>query len=87
MSPQELDAQSSTKVERWIDVHSQECRDMDDTREFTLKCLKIGFEDGYMFTDSLGRIWCKGQDGRMHPFHFEYGKKLIGYRLPKTAAN
>ena len=87
MTPQELDAQSPITVMRWVDVHSEECKDMDDTWDFTVRCLTYGFDDGYMFTDSLGRIWCKGTDGFKHPFHFEYGKQLIGYRLPKTAAN
>ena len=87
-TPQELDAQSKIKIDRWIDVDSEECRDKDDNYAFTKKCIKLGFqEQAYLFTDLHGRIWGKGQDGYFYPFHFEYGKKLIGYRLSKKAAN
>lgn len=88
MTPKELDAQSSIKIDRWVDLESEECKEMDDTYTFTKKCIRIGFEDGWMLVDSLGRIWGKGSGSTIYfPFHFEFGKKLIGYRLSKQAAN
>lgn len=89
MTPQELESQSAIKINRWVEVHSQECKDIDsDLHWFTLKCIKIGFEDGYMITDSLGRIWGRNTTtGEYYPFHTEYGKELIGYRLSSKAAN
>ncbi len=90
MSPKELEAQSPVKIERWVDIDSEEWRELDDTPAFTKKCLKVGFEEpAFMFTDSLGRVWCKpSEEGKPYfPFHFEYGSTLIGYRISKKAAN
>jgi len=93
MTPQELDSQSSVKIDRWIDVHSPECKEIDGhLHSFTLRCMKIGFEDGFMHTDMLGRIWGRNREtGEYYPFHTEYGygdnKQLIGYRLSSKAAN
>lgn len=89
MTPAELDAQSKIKVDRWIEVHSQECKDIDDGLHwFTIKCMNIGFEDGFMFVDTLGRIWGRNREtSECYPFHTEHGKELVGYRLAKKAAN
>lgn len=89
MKPQELEAQSPIKIDRWVDVHSSDCKEIDgDLHAFTLKCIKIGFEDGAMFVDNLGRIWCKWKsEGPCFPFHTEFGKQFIGYRLASKAAN
>lgn len=96
-SPQELDAQSPVKIDRWIDVGSQDHKDLDEDRQFTMKLIHMGFDDGgpndpaWMYTDAKGRIW--GHDPRNpekphYPLHFDgpRGEK-IGYRLPKKAAN
>lgn len=88
MTPAQLDAQCPVKIDRWVDVHSDECKVIDDDLHwFTLKCMKIGFEDGWMFTDSLGRLWGKGKDNKLFPYHTEYGKELVGYRISARAAN
>ncbi len=87
---QELDAQSPVKIDRWIDVDSEECKDMDETPDFTRKIMRIGFEDGWLFTDLQGRIWGHAkneENGPFFPFHFEWGSQLIGYRISKRAAN
>lgn len=85
--PKELDELSPVKIERWIDIDSEDFREMDDNPGLTKKLMKIGFETGTMFTDSLGRIWGKGHDGKIYPFHFNKGKRLFGYRISKRAAN
>lgn len=88
LSPAYLDSQSKVAISRWVDVDSEECRDIDDDYAFTKKILKNGFADPpFLFTDRLGRIWGKGNAGEFWPLHFEYGSKLIGYRLSKKAAN
>jgi hypothetical protein len=88
-SPQELDTQSAVKIDRWIEVGSEEWREMDDTPDFTKKILRLGLHhpEPFLFTDMLGRIWGKGEGGKFYPFHFEYGKKLIGYRISALALN
>lgn len=88
MTPAEFDKQSIVQIDYWIDVESEESKDKDQDRDLTKYMIKIGFEDGWMQTDSNGRIW--GYDSTRnlyHPFHFEYGKKKIGYRIAKKAAN
>lgn len=86
--PKELDAQSKIKIDRWVDIDSEEWRDLDDDPGLTKRLIKIGFQKPeYFFTDSLGRIWGRGEDGFFYPFHFSSYGKNIGYRLPKKAAN
>jgi len=87
MRPQELDQQSNVNISRWVELNSQECRDMDDSYHFTQKCVKIGFEDGWMIVDAMGRLWGKGKAGEYFPFHFTYGNQNIGYRISAKAAN
>ncbi len=88
LTPKELDAQSPIKVERWVDIDSEECALMDNTPEFTKQILKLGFQSpAFLFLDSDGRIFGDSKDGKYYPFHFEYGKQLIGYRICKKAAN
>ena len=87
-SPAELDAQSKIKIDRWIDIDSEEWRDLDDDPGLTKKFLKIGFkEPAFFFTDTHGRVWGKGENGFYYPYHFNRGKTLIGYRIPTKAAN
>lgn len=89
MKPIDLDQQSPIKIDRWIDIGSEEWKELDDNPAFTKKVLRFGLEDGWLFTDSLGRVWGKPQEpNKPHfPFHFNVGKKLYGYRLPQKAAN
>jgi hypothetical protein len=87
-SPAELDTQTKIKVNRWIEVGSEEWRMLDETPEFTKKIIALGFkEPAYLFTDANGRIWGKGEDGFFYPFHFKQGSTVIGYRLTKRAVN
>lgn len=88
MSPEELEAQSPVHIDKWIDIASEDAQLMDQDFELTKKMMKIGFEDGWMITDSLGRIYGKNPEkGIYFPFHFEYGSLLIGYRNCKKASN
>jgi hypothetical protein len=88
-SPQELDAQSKIQISRWIDIESQECREIDENYSFTKQMIRTlhDQEPQYLFTDQNGRLWGKGVDQRYYPFHMEYKGKLIGYRLSKKASN
>ena len=87
-SPKQLDAQSRIIVDRWVDLYSDECKVMDDNYQFTMQCVKLGFQEpAYLAVDFFGRIWGKGTDNIYHPFHFEYKNKLIGYKISKKAAN
>ena len=87
-NPKELDAQSRINIDSWVDVDSELCKEIDDNYPLTKKMLKLGFkEPAFLATDSLGRVWGKGEDQYWYPFHFEYNGKLIGYRLSKKAAN
>lgn len=88
LSPKQLDAQALVHIHRWVDVHSEECRMMDDDHKLTLRIIRMGFQEPpFLFTDSDGRLWGKGENGYLYPFHMEYGSQLIGFRLPKKAAN
>lgn len=88
MKPSELDKQCPIQIERWIEIDSEEWRDMDNMPDFTKKILRYGFEDNWLYTDDLGRIWGKPKDGGPHwPLHFDYGTKKYGYRISKKAVN
>lgn len=87
ISHEELVKQSPVKLDSWVDVDSEEFREKDDDPSLTKKWLKIGFEDKWFFTDARGCVWARGSEGRFLPYHFTYGKKLIGFRIAKTAAN
>lgn len=88
LTPAEFDKQSPVKIDRWIDIDSSEAKELDEDRVLTKKMVRIGFEDGWMHLDSLGRIWGKGNTKDTYfPFHFENGKELIGYRMTKKAVN
>ena len=84
---QELDKQSLIKIDKWLDIDSEECQDKDPDLALTKKWMKIGFEDKFLFADSLGRIWGRGNEGRFFPYHFNVGKKLYGIRIAKKATN
>jgi hypothetical protein len=86
LTPKELDDQCKIKIDKWIDLYSEECRELDSDYQLTLKWFKI-LQGETLFTDRDGRLWGRGKDGYLYPFHFEYGKKLIGYRISARAAN
>lgn len=87
-TPKELDAQSKIRIDRWIEVDSEEWRELDDDPAFTKKCIRLGFmEPAHFFVDTLGRIWGKGEDGLYYPFYFTSFGKNIGYRMSTRAAN
>jgi hypothetical protein len=88
LTPAELDAQSTINIHHWVDIESEEAKNADDNRAFTKKIILIGFEEKVLFTDMNGRIWGSSTDGtHYYPLHYEDGKKLVGYRMSKTAAN
>lgn len=89
MNPKELDAQNIIKIDEWVDIDSERWREVDDNPSFTKKIIRLGFEEPpFLFADTLGRLWGKSKETeRYFPFHLEYGKKLIGFRISKKAAN
>jgi hypothetical protein len=87
-SPKELDAQSIVKIDEWVDLGSERWRDTDDDPALTKQWVKLLMsEPAYLVADSYGRLWGKRKDGGYDPYHYNYGKKLIGIRLAKKAAN
>lgn len=87
-SPKELDAQSIIVIDEWVDLDSERWRDTDTDPALTKEWLALIFsEPGGLFLDTNGRIWGKAEGGTWAPFHYEYGKKLIGIRIAKKAAN
>jgi hypothetical protein len=85
LSTEELDKQSPVRIDLWLDIESEECKDKDPDIVLTKKWMKIGFEDKFLFTDSLGRVWGRGNEGRFYPYHFNIGKRLYGIRIAKKA--
>ncbi len=87
-SPKELDAQSPVYLDGWVDLDSERWRQTDDDAPLTKKWLAMLMkEPAYLFTDSDGRVWGKGENGIYYPYHYEYGKKKYGIRIPRKAAN
>ena len=86
-SPKELDTQSPVQIDKWLEMDSEECRDLDSDYEVTKKIMKIGFDSGAMAYDSSGRVWGQGTSVRWYPLHFIRRNKKYGYRLAKKAAN
>ena len=88
MSPKELDMQSPVVIDKWIDINSDQARMLDDDLDLSKKMMRIGLEANMMFFDNDGRMWGRDEKKSIcYPFHFESGKKLIGYRSCKKAAN
>jgi len=88
ISPSELDKQSPIKIDKWLNIDSEECREKDPDHSLTKKWLRIGLEDKFLFTDSQGRLWGRGkQSNQYFPYHFNVGEKLYGFRLAATAVN
>lgn len=87
-SPKELDAQSQVKLDGWVVLDSERWRDTDPDQALTKKWLKMLMkEPAYLFTDSDGRVWGKGENGIYYPYHYEYGSKKYGIRIANKAAN
>jgi len=87
-SPEELDAQSEVQLDGWVDIDSERWREVDDDPKLTKRWIRLGFMDPpFLFTDSLGRIWGKGDQNRWYPYHLEYGKKKYGIRMSVRAVN
>ena len=86
LSPQQLDQQSPVKIERWLDIDSEECCAKDPDIALTKKWLRIGLEDKFLFLDTYGRVWGKGKE-KYYPYHFNIGPKNYGFRVAKKAAN
>lgn len=96
MTPQQLDAQSPVKVNRWIDIDSEESKQIDDNRQFTKHVLNMGLESlpdspAFLYTDTDGRIWGfnpKNPEAPHYPFHLETERgELVGLRMARKAAN
>ena len=87
ITPADLDKQSPIKIDKWLDIDSEECKEKDPDRALSKKWMKICMEDGFLFTDSLGRVWGRGETGVCFPYHFNVGKRLYGFRVSAKAAN
>lgn len=88
ISPKELDKQSPVKIDRWVVVGTEEWKRLDDNHDLSKKIIANGMLDpAYLFTDRMGRIFGRNQQGYFYPLHFEYGKELIGYRIAVRASN
>lgn len=87
ISPKDLDKQSPVKIDRWLDLNSEECYAKDPDIALTKKWLKIGAEEGFLMVDSNGRIWGKGKSNNFFPYHFNVGSTNYGFRLSMKAAN
>ena len=49
LSPQELDNQSTVKLDGWVDLDSERWREVDDNPSLTKNWLKMGFESPAFF--------------------------------------
>lgn len=88
LSPDFLDKQSKIKIHRWVNIGSEEYRMIDDIPDFTKKCMRIGFEEGFMFADIHGRLWGKDRNKEIYfPFHIDYDGKNYGFRVASAASN
>ncbi|HEY5268166.1 MAG TPA: hypothetical protein VII94_03450 [Candidatus Saccharimonadales bacterium] len=87
LNAKQLDAQSVTFLDGWVDLDSTSWKEVDDNPSFTRRCIKIGMDSNYLVTDNFGRLWGMGENKLYYPFHLEYGSKKFGIRLPKKAAN
>ncbi len=84
-SPKSLDTQSKIKIDRWVEIDSEECSNLDPDVKLARGWVKKFLGD-FLFTDNDGRIWGESDNG-YYPLHFEVGTRLYGYRISKKAAN
>lgn len=90
-APKELDAQSPTHIDEWVDVGSPKFYQVvgDGIKVFNY-FLKVGFgqPNPFFHLDTLGRIWGKSaKEDSWFPYHDQMGGKNYGYRMAKKAAN
>ena len=84
--PKQLDLQCRVSIERWIDLYSQECKELDDDHKLTVKWFKMLHGEA-LFTDLFGRIFGQGKDGIWYPYHIEVRNKCYGLKISAKAAN
>jgi hypothetical protein len=87
LTPKQLDAQSIILIDKWLDIHSEECEEKDNNIALSKNWLNLLSKDGTLSTDSMGRIWMKNDDNGYHPYHFDFKNKNYGYRLAVSADN
>lgn len=89
-SPKELDAQSATHIDEWVDVGSPKFQEVVGDKDCFNYFLKVGFRqpNPFFHLDTLGRIWGKPDgSGSWFPYHDRVGGKNYGYRMSRKAAN
>ena len=89
LSPKQLDAQNKIVLDGWVEFGSDAWREVDNDIEFTKLIIEniLGpTEEHFLFLDTLGRCWGKGEDG-YYPFHLESFGKKYGIRISKKATN
>lgn len=80
MTPSEFENQSPIKINKWIDIGSEEHRMLDPDYKLAISWFKMLTKSGDLVTDSLGRIWGKSKNNNWYPYHFNIGKINYGYR-------
>lgn len=86
-TPKELDAQSTIKVDEWVDVESEKFQQVCQERGAFDYILKVGLRDpAFIHADALGRLWGKGSH-EWFPFHDVIDGRTYGYRISKKASN
>jgi hypothetical protein len=88
LTPTQLDLQCQVSLDGWVDLDSPQARELDDDHTITIKWLRIGVEAGFMWIDTLGRIWGKGTESDYYyPYHFDTFGKKYGFRVSAQASN
>src|SRR5260370_40855580 len=78
--PKELDAQCSVRINRWVDLFSEEARNIDPDHKLSVEWYKILTKSpATLHLDSDGRILGLGTDGKYFPYHIDFGNQLIVY--------
>lgn len=86
-SPKALDAQSIIIIDEWVVVDSPKHKETDADYVSSKNMLVICSGNGFLQADSLGRLWVKGAKEELYPYHYEYGNKNYGLRIPTMATN
>lgn len=87
LSPKELDAQSIISIDEWVVLDSPKHKETDDYYAISKSLLETSSGNGFLQADSLGRLWVRGVNQEMYPYHYEYGNKNLGLRIATIAAN
>lgn len=89
MKPVDLDRQSPVKIDRWLDVDSEEFKRIDPDTWVTKQLLRRGLACDALMTDSDGRVWSNPIDpnDKRFPLNFTEGGITYGYRIPERAHN